>query len=215
MIKGIIFDVDGTTLSTLCDIREALNITLENHKFELQSYEDVRLHIGRGSKNLIKDSLPQNVSKEVIDLIEKEYLGKYREHYNVKTKPYDGIKELLDELQNKDILLAINSNKPDEFTKNLMKYHFPGINFIAVIGSRIGIPNKPDPFSANEIVEKMGLDRNEILYVGDSDSDVKTAKNAGLKVVGCLWGFRDYKNLSEAGADIIISEPKELLNYLD
>lgn len=215
MIKGIIFDVDGTTLSTLYDIQEALNITLEKHGFKSQSYEEVRLHIGRGSRNLIKDSLLKDSCEELINLIEKEYLDNYRERYNVQTKPYEGIQELLDKLQNKGILLAINSNKPDEFTKNLIKYHFPGNIFIAVIGSRTGVPNKPDPFSANEIVEKMGLEKNEILYVGDSDSDVKTAKNAGLKVVGCLWGFRDYKNLSEAGADIIIKEPKELLNYLD
>ena len=87
MIKGIIFDLDGTTLSTLEDIQYSLNMVLNEYNFESQDYDSVRLNVGRGSRNLIKDSLPQNVSKEVIDLIEKEYLNKYREHYNVKTKP--------------------------------------------------------------------------------------------------------------------------------
>ena len=112
------------------------------------------------------------------------------------------------------IILAINSNKPDKITKNLISQHFPGNNFISIIGSREGIPNKPDPYSANEIVKLMGLNKDEVLYVGDSESDIKTAKNAGLKSVGCLWGFRDIEVLTEAQTDIIIKEPKELLNYL-
>ena len=214
MIKGIIFDVDGTTLSTLYDIQESLNIVLEKAGYATQSYDDVRLHLGRGSRNLVKDALPKNSSEEEIDDITNKYIQTYGLRYNIKTKPYEGIKELFDELESRKILLAINSNKPDEYTKNLINKHFPKNKFVAVIGSRANIPNKPDPYSADEIVEKMRLDKSEVLYVGDSESDVKTAKNAKLKVVGCLWGFRDLQTLTEAGADIIIKEPKELLNYL-
>ena len=214
MIKGIIFDLDGTVLSTLYDIQESLNIVLRQHGYKLQTYEDVRLHIGRGSRNLVKDSIPDNSSDELIDSLTQEYIDTYRHYYNVKTKPYNGIQELLDELENRGIKIAVNSNKPDEYTKDLIKTHYPGNNFIAVIGARKGIPYKPDPYSANEIVQIMNLNKNEVLYVGDSDSDVKTAKNASLKCVGCLWGFRDLKTLTDTGADIIIKEPKELLNYL-
>lgn len=214
MIKGIIFDVDGTTLSTLYDIQEALNIVLKSYGYPEKEYDEVRLNIGRGSRNLVKDSLPKTVTEEEIDVITREYLNTYGHNYNVKTKPYDGIQELLNELENKGIVLAINSNKPDEYCKKLIEYHFPGNHFITVIGSRKGVPNKPDPYSANEIVEMMGFDKSEILYIGDSDSDVKTAKNAGLRIIGCLWGFRDLKTLTETGADYIISNPKEVLNYL-
>lgn len=215
MIKGIIFDVDGTTLSTLYDIQESLNIVLNEAGYPSKTYDEVRLGIGRGSRNLIKDSLPKDSSDEIIDEITEKYIKKYGTHYNVKTKPYEGIQEVINELEKRDIVLGINSNKPDEFTKNLIKYHFPGNNFIAIIGSRKGIPNKPDPYSANEIVKIMGFDKSEVLYIGDSDSDVKTAKNAGLKVIGCLWGFRDLQTLTEAEADYIISKPEEILNYID
>lgn len=214
MIKGIILDVDGTTLSTLYDIQDSLNIVLSEYGYEKQDYDSVRLNIGRGSRNLIKDSLPENINDEIVDEITEKYISVYGCNYNIKTKPYDGIKELLNEIEKLGIVMAINSNKPDEFTKNLIKYHFPGNNFITVVGSRKGIPNKPDPYSANEIVSMMGFDKSEILYIGDSESDVKTAKNAGLKCVGCLWGFRDLDTLTKSGADIIIKEPKELLNYL-
>ena len=215
MIKGIIFDLDGTTLSTLYDIKGALNIVLKENGYPEQDYESVRLHIGRGSRNLVKDSLPQGLNESRIDELTDRYIEVYGHHYNVETKPYDGIQELLDKLEAKGIVLAVNSNKPDEYTKNLIKSHYPGNNFIAIIGARPNIPYKPDPYSANEIVEMMGFDKSEILYVGDSDSDVNTAKNAGLKSVGCLWGFRDLKTLQDAKCDIIISKPEELLEHLD
>lgn len=214
MIKGIIFDLDGTTLSTLYDIQGSVNIVLKNHNYPIQDYDHVRLAIGRGSRNLIKDCLPKDVSEEEIDKLLDEYIEIYGHHYDVETKNYDGIQELLDELENRGIILAVNSNKPDEYTNNLIRKHYPGNNFIAIIGARANIPYKPDPYSANEIVEMMGFEKDEVLYVGDSDSDVKTAKNAGLKCVGCLWGFRDLKTLQDAGADYIISKPEELLNLL-
>lgn len=215
MIKGLIFDLDGTTLDTLEDIKKSLNIILEKNNIMPVDREKVRLSLGRGSRNLIKDQLPKNTNDNYIDDLTNQYLEIYSKNYNVLTKPYNGIYDLLIELQNKGYILAVNSNKPNEFCKNLMEYHFPKIKFISIIGARPGISYKPDPYSANEIVEKMGFKKEEVLYVGDSENDVLTAKNANLKAVGCLWGFRDLKTLEKAGADIIISEPKELLNYLN
>lgn len=215
MIKGLIFDLDGTTLDTLEDIKKCLNIILEKNNIIPVDREKVRLSLGRGSRNLIKDQLPENTNDNYIDDLTNQYLEIYSKNYNVLTKPYNGIYDLLIELQNKGYVLAVNSNKPNEFCKNLMEHHFPKIKFISIIGARSGIPYKPDPYSTNEIVEKMGFKKEEVLYVGDSENDVLTAKNANLKAVGCLWGFRDLKTLEKAGADIIISEPKELLNYLN
>lgn len=215
MIKGLIFDLDGTTLNTLNDIQNSLNIVLKKHNIKPVDYEKVRLSLGRGSRNLIKDQLPKETDDKYIDDLTNKYIEEYSKNYNVQTKPYNGIYDLLMELQNKGYILAVNSNKPNEFCKNLMEYHFPKIKFKTIIGARSGIPYKPDPYSANEIIELMGLKKEEVLYVGDSENDIKTAKNAKIKATGCTWGFRDLKTLKDAGADYIISTPKELLDYLN
>lgn len=215
MIKAVIFDLDGTILNTINDIQNSLNIVLKKHNIEPTTLENVRLALGTGSKNLVKKHLSSQTSEDTIDRITEEYIDTYTKNFNIYTKPYDGVCELLLELQNRKIELAVNSNKPDSLCKKLTSTHFSKIKFKSIIGSRKGVPIKPNPFSTNEIIKNFGFDKKEILYVGDSESDIATAKNAGLKSIGCLWGFRDLKTLKEAGADIIISSPKELLNYLD
>lgn len=215
MIKAVIFDLDGTTLNTIDDIQNSLNIVLNKHNIESTTHEKVRLALGMGSKYLVKKHLPESLNDRILNKITDEYIETYKKYYNIKTKPYDGIYKLLEELQNKEKILAINSNKPDELCKKLIIDHFPKINFKFIIGSREDIPNKPDPYSVNEIIEKINIDRKEVLYVGDSENDILTAKNAGIKSVGCLWGFRDLKTLVETNADYIISSPKELLEYID
>lgn len=214
MIKGVILDVDGTILETLSDIKESLNIVLKEYGFEPRNYDEVRLAIGRGTKKLVESSLPEGVDPKLVDELTDKYTKVYGTHYAVETKPYKGIKELLNNLEQKGIMLGVNTNKPDAFAKDLINIHFPGNKFVAIIGSRPNIPNKPDPTSSNEIVELMGFNKDEILYIGDSESDVKTAKNANLKCIGCLWGFRDLKTLQEAGADYIVKDPKEILDIV-
>lgn len=214
MIKGIILDVDGTILETLSDIKASLNIVLNEYGFNSRTYDEVRLAIGKGSKKLVEDSLPINTDQKIIDEIADKYLKVYGNNYNVETKPYEGIKELLNELENRGVVLGVNTNKPDAYAKDLIAKHFPGNKFIAIFGSRTNIPNKPDPTSTNEIIRLMGFNKEEVLYVGDSESDVKTARNANLKCIGCEWGFRDYKTLVDAGADYIVKEPKEVLSIL-
>lgn len=214
MIKGLILDVDGTILETLSDIKASLNMVLNEYGFASKDYDQVRLAIGRGSRKLIESSIPKNTDPKLIDDMLEKYMIVYGTHYNVETKPYEGIKELLNELNKRNIMLAVNTNKPDGFAKDLIAKHFPGNKFIKIIGSRPNIPNKPDPYSCNELVELMGFSKDEIMYIGDSESDVKTAKNAELKCIGCLWGFRDLKTLQEAGADYIVKKPKEILDII-
>jgi len=214
MIKGIIFDMDGTILETLSDIKASLNLVLEEYGYAPRTYDQVRLGIGKGAKKLIETSVPEQLDEKVVQEITDKYIAVYGKHYAVETKLYEGICELLNKLEEKGIVLAINTNKPDAFAKDLVNIHFPGNKFIAVLGSRPNIPNKPDPTSSNEIVEMMGFSKDEILYVGDSESDVKTAKNANLKCIGCLWGFRDLQTLQEAKADYIIKTPKEVLDII-
>lgn len=214
MIKGIIFDLDGTTANTLQDIKDSLNKTLVEYGFKEKNSEEVRLNLGKGSLKLISDSLPENTDEKLISEILNSYLENYSKNYLVKTTAYQGINDLLKTLQNKNILLAINSNKPDHLTKAIIKQLYPEISFIEILGNVDDIPRKPDPAGAEMIIEKMGLDKNEVLYIGDSETDIQTAHNANLKVIGCLWGFRDLQTLQENNATYIVSKPEEILKYL-
>ena len=215
MIKGIIFDVDGTTLDTLDDIYESFNKALELFHMPLQTKDQVRMGVGRGFKVLIDKCTPEGTDEKTKEEFLPVYSGIYAENYKNKTLPYKGIPELLKALHEKDIRLAINSNKGDAYVKGLIEKNFPDIPFTEVMGAREGIAHKPDPQGTDMIIDEMGLNKEEILYIGDSDVDIMTAKNAGVRSIGCLWGFRDEETLKNAGADIIVSRPEEILNHLD
>jgi len=214
MIKGIIFDLDGTLLDTVIDLRTAVNLVLDEYGFERQSYQQIKDKTGNGFRNIIKRSLPENSENSLIDEATEKFKKYYRIHYLDQTKPYKGIRQLVDQLNKKNILLGVNSNKHDEYTKNLIKKIFPHNNFIDVIGSRENVPNKPDPTSALEIVKKMQLTIDEVVYVGDSEIDMKTACNGGFTSVACLWGFRDEETLKQLKPNHIISKPEELLQII-
>ena len=215
MIKGLIFDLDGTLIDSIGDIHYSANLALKDFGYPEQSYDFVKANTGRGFRILIKDMLPKDVSDELIDEVTKTYTKYYGEHYNERTKAYDGVYGTLLKLQSLGIKLAVNSNKKDSYTKELMKSIFPEINFIAVYGERIGINNKPDPTTANEIIELMGLEKDEVLYVGDSEVDIRTSKNAELKSIGCKWGFRGEETLIREGATYIIDKPSDMIDIIE
>ena len=215
MIKGIIFDLDGTTIYTIEDLADSVNMALEEFGFPTKTYAEVTAAIGRGSKKLIEDVTPEGTSEEVQENLLKRYIEIYRENLDVKSKAYDGMYELVKNLQDKGIKLAVNSNKPDDMTKKLIYKCYPNIDFVAVYGAMEGVKHKPDPEQANQIAELMDLKNEEIMYIGDSDVDIKTAKNAKMRSCGCLWGYRDLKNLTDAGADCIVSNPEEIMRCLD
>ena len=214
MIKGIIFDLDGTLLYTLDDLTDALNLALEEYGFRQLSVQEVKANIGNGVSRLVKDSLPDDVDEETF----KKALERNKENYNRlylnKTKPYQGISETLQTIQNKGIKIALNTNKAQLLSENLMKNIFPEINFIKVVGDDFVSPKKPDPSGVYKILETFELNKDEVIYVGDSAQDMLTAYNAGIKSIGCLWGFRDRKTLEENNATYIINKPEEILNYL-
>ena len=214
MIKGLIFDLDGTLIDSIGDIAFSANLTLKENGYETRNEDFVRMATGRGFKKLIADMLPEGSSDELVDEMTKKFAVNYGNHYCERTKAYDGIYDLLKALQDKGIKLAVNSNKKDEMTKNLMKKIFPEINFLEVIGERVGIANKPDPYTALEIVSKMDFDINEVMYVGDSEVDINTANNAKLKSIGCLWGFRDRETLNKQGATYIVEKPNDILEIV-
>ena len=215
MIKGLIFDLDGTLIDSIKDITTSVNLSLKEYGFEEVSIDFVRKNTGKGFRKLIEDSLPFVKEEKLIDEITANYTIKYGEHYNDETDAYKGVKQTLTTLQEKGIKLAVNSNKKDIYTKNLMKKIFENINFTAVYGERVGIQNKPDPTTANEIIELMNLKKEEVLYVGDSEVDIKTAKNAKLKSIGCKWGFRKEEVLIKEGATYIIDKPQEILEIVE
>ena len=212
--KGIIFDLDGTLINSIEDIVDSMNEVLNEYGMATFTLEEYKTKIGSGIRNLVKRSLPENTKEEEIDEAVKLYEKFYEKNYLNKTKAYEGIDELLEKLVEMDIKLGINSNKKDNYTKELAKKIFKNIPFIKVFGEREGIPIKPDTTTMLEIVEAMELQPEEVLYIGDSDVDMITGKNANMDTVGVELGFRSKEELISSGATYIISTPKDLLDII-
>lgn len=210
--KGIIFDLDGTTLDTIQDLSDSVNEVLKQFGHPTHGYEEYKLKIGHGFRNLLevsfpKDSWDRNRIDEALELFVKIYDKKYME----KTMPYEGICQLLLELNRRNIKIAVNSNKRHDYTNALIKKNFPDIPFVDVIGEQAGVPKKPDPKAALKIAEKMELLPTEILYAGDSETDMQTGKNANMDTVGVLWGFRSREELEENGATYLAESTEDIL----
>ncbi len=206
----VIFDLDGTILNTLEDLHDSLNYALGRMGFPKRSLEEVRDFVGNGIRKLIERALPPGCDDKTIEemlVIHREY---YRVHCADKTRPYDGILELLAKLKQRGIRLAVLSNKPDYAVKILCDRYFPGI-FDKTYGFREGIERKPAPDAVFALLEELGVQRERAVYVGDSEVDVQTAKNAGLDMVIVEWGFRKREFLIANGAVNLVSAPGEIL----
>ena len=215
MVKGIIFDLDGTTIYTIEDLTDSVNAALKEYGFPEINIEAAIKALGRGRRYLISKLVPEGTDEKTELAVGDRYWEIYKENYDKKSIAYDGMVDLLKALQEKGIKLAVNSNKGDELTKKLIYKCYPGIDFVVVYGSRQGIHHKPDPTGANQIAEMMCLNNEEIMYVGDSEVDVETARNAHMIAVACTWGYRDEQTLIDAKANYYIHKPEELLRYLD
>lgn len=212
-MKAVIFDLDGTLLNTLGDLTDAVNLALEKYGMPVRTMEEVRRFVGNGLRNLMTQAVPDgeaNPDFEELFVFFKDY---YRNHCNIKTEPYEGVLELMKELKNRDIKMAIVSNKIDAGVKELNELHFSGLTQ-AAIGEREGIGRKPSPDSTLEAIHLLGVEKAEAVYVGDSDVDIMTAKNAGVRCISVTWGFRDAEFLRENGAETLIDRPLELLEYI-
>ena len=213
--KAIIFDLDGTLLNSLIDIADSVNLVLEKHNLPTHQLDDYKLFIGNGLEKLVERALPENVTNNEFN----KYLSEIREVYSnnqiSKTKPYDGVLEMLSELQKRNISINILSNKPIDFTKMVVKHFLGDFKFENVLGAREGIPKKPNPQAVFEIIENLGIDKSEVLYVGDTGTDMQTAENADLTSVGVLWGFRDMEELVENNADYIIEEASKIISIIE
>ncbi len=206
---GILFDLDGTLLSTLEDLTDAVNYTLRFYNCPERTIEEVRTFVGYGAENLIRYALPGKESDPTVAEALATYQAYYATHSRIKTRPYDGVLEALDAI-GKEFPIAIVSNKPDIATKPLCKEYFGA--HIYALGESSSCPRKPAPDMVYQGMAAIGVDK--CIYVGDSEVDVQTAKNAGVPCLSVLWGFRDKACLAEHGATHFCDNPSKMLDCL-
>lgn len=212
-IDTIIFDLDGTLLSTLEDIADGVNYILKKYGYPQRTYDEIRSFVGNGAAKLLEQALPDGRNTPDFESILEEYKKHYLEHNNIKTMPYEGVMDLLEVLSERKYKLAIVSNKNDENVKSLNKIYFK--DYIKrAIGQSKEIKRKPAPDMVYKAIDELGSALEKTVYIGDSEVDVLTAKNAGMHCVCVTWGFRDKDFLKEQGAEYLIDEPHELLEFL-
>lgn len=211
--KAAVFDLDGTILDTLEDLKDSLNYSLSEAGLPGRTLEETRRFVGNGVHKLIERAVPQGTAEAEIDRIFADFKSYYKDHCAVKTKPYEGIRELLVQLREKGCLTAVVSNKVDFAVKSLCEFYFPDL-FDVTVGEREGIRRKPYPDSLLEVMKTLRIKAKETLYIGDSEVDVQTAKNGGTDCLAVDWGFRSRETLEEQGAKIIVSSPEEIWKYI-
>ena len=209
MKTGILFDLDGTLLNTLEDLLDATNYALAQCGYPKRTLPELRRFVGNGAENQIRMSLPEGASPEEVQRLLKIYKPYYTEHCQVKTRPYDGIWESLAILKEK-YPIAVVSNKPDAAVKALCGQMFPGI---FALGEAPDCPRKPAPDMVHKACRAIGVDT--CVYVGDSEVDVRTAKNAGVPCLSVLWGFRDREDIEAAGGQYFCESPAQLTEKIE
>lgn len=209
----IIFDLDGTLLDTLEDLTDAVNYALNTYHMPTRTIDEVRCFVGNGVRTLMIRAVPQgeeNPRFEEVFAAFKEYYG---EHCNDKTRPYDGIMELLKTLKKQGYVLGIVSNKIDSAVKELNRKYFADLIYVA-IGEREGVQRKPAPDTVLTALQELGKEKKNAIYIGDSEVDIATAMNVGIPCISVLWGFRSVEFLKENGADNFAKEPADVLRFL-
>ena len=208
MKTGILFDLDGTLLDTLQDLIDSTNATLAHFGYPLRKPEEVRQFVGNGARRLFELALPEGSSPAAVEEALAWFKEYYPAHSQIKTKPYEGVLEALAAIR-EEFPVAVVSNKPDVAAKPLCKTYFGDIY---AQGESSACPRKPAPDMVYAAMKAIGV--TKCIYVGDSEVDVLTAKNAGVPCLSVLWGFRDKEILVEAGAEHFCQEPRDMLNLL-
>lgn len=216
LIKGIVFDLDGTLLDTIDDISDSVNNVLRRYGHREHPVDSYRQFVGEGFGNLIKRAVPEGLLQD--EAYMKQILHIAREEYSHlmknKSHPYEGVRELVSFLRKKAVHLSVLSNKPHPYTVDIVNHYFPDVSFYYIAGAVPDKPIKPDPACAFEAADAMGLSPGECAFIGDSFVDIRTGKNAGMLSLGAAWGFRGRKELEDAGADYVADTPHELHQYL-
>lgn len=210
----VIFDLDGTLLNTLQDLADAVNYALRKEGMPERTIDEVRRFVGNGVRLLMIRAVPDGESNPLFEETFAQFKEYYEEHCNDNTKPYEGMIELLETLKSKGYSVAIVSNKIDSAVKELSALYFKGIVPVA-IGEKEGVRRKPAPDTVREALKELGRTAEESVYVGDSDVDIETAKNAGMPCVSVLWGFRDREFLEEHGAKRYARTAEDVLKLVE
>ena len=206
-----IFDLDGTLLDTLDDLTDSMNYILGKHNFPLRTRDEVRNFVGNGVRKLVERAVPPEykADEEFIDKFYDDFSLYYNSHSDIKTSPYPGTLDMLDKLIHSDFDIAIVSNKIDSAVKSLSAKFF-GERIKSAIGEKPSVRHKPEPDMVFMAMEEMGADKENSIYIGDSEVDIQTAKNAGIPCISVLWGFKDRKFLEDSGATVIVESMEEL-----
>lgn len=213
MYKHVIFDLDGTLLNTIDDLADTGNHVCTLHGWPTHTVAEFKLMVGNGIPKLVERFVPQGTSQEVLDQAFQEFMDWYGVHKEDKTAPYAGMPEVTKALREAGVSIAVLSNKADVMAGPVVEHYYPGI-FPVVQGALPGLPTKPDPTLLHKLMDRLGATQEDTLFVGDSNVDIRTAKNGGLTGCGVLWGFRSREELEAAGADVIVSTPQELLDLI-
>lgn len=213
--KAVLFDLDGTLIDSLEDIANSMNTVLTRFGYPTHHIQSYKYFVGDGMENLVLRSLPEtHKSEEIVSLCFNAVKEEYGKHWADNLHAYDGITQLLDELQMRNLKLTILSNKPNDLTKIVVTKFLSNWNFEEVFGAHPNMPKKPNPMAAKLIAKKIDILPGEFIYLGDTDTDMETANAAGMYAVGALWGFRTAEELISSGAQTLIKYPLDLLKLL-
>lgn len=212
MKNTIIWDMDGTILNTLDDLKDSVNYTMQKFGFAVFNHQEIKAMLGNGLKLLIEQALPGGRNNPKFDDCLRVFKEYYNLHMNDKTRPYPQIAEVMEMLQKKGYKQAIVSNKIDAAVKKLADDYYPFVNL--ALGERERMRRKPDPDMVELALNELGASKNEAVYIGDSEVDLATAKNSGLDCISVLWGFRDKEDLLACGAKYLVEKPMQILDVL-
>jgi phosphoglycolate phosphatase len=215
-VSAVLFDLDGTLLNTIEDLTDSMNAALHELGYPGHSVAACKTLVGEGIEHFVRCALPSGEAENegkiarTISLMRSEY----RKRWSHKTRPYEGIPALLEDLAARGLKLAVLSNKADDFTRMMVAHYFPRPEFAAIVGARADRPRKPDPATALEVAAALGVAPAETIFLGDTKTDMETASGAGMVPVGALWGFRSAEELLANGARYLLSRPAELLSFI-
>ena len=209
----LIFDMDGTILDTLEDLKNSMNHTLRLHNMPERTLDEIRKFVGNGIRRLIEQAVTSGTSEDKITEIHMDFMKHYEVHCADFTKPYDGIIDLINELRSRGYKTAVVSNKANAAVLDLCDQYFPGL-FDLAIGETPDVARKPAPDMVNLALDHFKISREKAVYIGDSDVDAATARNSNLDLIAVDWGFRSRECLIEQGAKTIVSKPEEILEMV-